>query len=235
MAFYKQISAFCSATSLLTIPLAIAPAQAQQSYPLVCRGGGALSIVNMGNNNVRINFRAAAGSAPQGLQPGECSWQDRAFRSGEPTVICDTSARAVQYVSKLVQSNEYATLQVFNNNQGCMQANAPILNNPPVLNVPPGIPTAVQFRPDLNRTWSSNHGLINWQEGWYNNRGWTVGITSQGWDNNRNAYVIQGRWGRVNDSNYWGPFEMVFSSACQFTGNWRWPDRPGGSWTGTCQ
>ncbi|ANV85095.1 hypothetical protein AWQ21_12335 [Picosynechococcus sp. PCC 7003] len=233
---YKQITAFCSVASLVTIPLVIAPAQAQQSYPLVCRGGGGLSIVNTGNNNVRINFRAAAGSAPQGLQPGECSWQDRAFRSGEPTVICDTSARAVQYVSKLVQSNEYATLQVFNNNQGCMQANAPILNDPPVLNVPAGIPAAVQFRPDLNQVWQSNYGNINWLEGWYGTRTNTIAITSQGWDSSRNAYVVQGRWGRTNNSSNTGSFEMVFDTACSFTGGFsRDSGRTGGSWNGSCQ
>ncbi|WP_181445669.1 hypothetical protein [Picosynechococcus sp. PCC 11901] len=122
MAFYKQISAFCSAASLLTIPLAIAPAQAQQNYPLTCRGGGNLSITNTSGNKVKIVFRPAAGSASQGLQPGECSWQDRAFRSGEPNVICDTGVRAAQYLPKLMQSSESTTLRVFNDNtQGCMQ------------------------------------------------------------------------------------------------------------------
>ncbi|ANV88170.1 hypothetical protein [Picosynechococcus sp. PCC 7117] len=122
MAFYKQISAFCSAASLLTIPLAIAPAQAQQNYPLTCRGGGNLSITNTSGNNVKIVFRPATGSAPQGLQPGECSWQDRALRPEEPNVICDTGVRAAQYLPKLMQSSESTTFRVFNDNtQGCMQ------------------------------------------------------------------------------------------------------------------
>lgn len=97
-----------------------------------------------------------------------------------------------------------------------MQANAPILNNPPVLNVPPGIPAAVQFRPNLNQIWQSNYGNIHWQEGWYRNQTQTIAITSQGWDSNRNAYVVEGRWGRTN-SNDAGPFEMIFSSACEFS------------------
>jgi len=121
--FYKSLSA-----SILTLVLAVdATVYAQpartppQSYPMTCRGGGTLSIRNNNGNSILIRFQPAAGAATQGLYPGQCTWSDRALRSGEPTTICDNSANASQYVGLLVQSNQYAILQVYNDGNGCMR------------------------------------------------------------------------------------------------------------------
>lgn len=108
------------ATTLI-MPFAGGSAQAQQTYPMTCRGGGTLTIGNDGGNGVRITFQPGQGAAPEGLSPGQCTWSDRALRPGEPTTICDTGASAAQYVSQLVQSDRYAIFQVYNNGQGCMQ------------------------------------------------------------------------------------------------------------------
>jgi hypothetical protein len=70
---------------------------------------------------VRIRFQPGGGAAPQGLSPGQCTWSDRALRPDEPTTICDSSASAAQYVGQLVQSGQYAILQVYNDGQGCMK------------------------------------------------------------------------------------------------------------------
>ena len=96
-------------------------AQAQQSFPITCRGGGQLSISNDGAEGVRIRFQPAAGSAPQGMSPGQCTWSDRALRPGEPTVICDSGSNAAQYIGLLDQSTNFPILQVFNDGQGCMR------------------------------------------------------------------------------------------------------------------
>lgn len=86
----------------------------QQSFPLTCRGGGSLSITNEGRNNVRINFQKASGPVTAGIKPGQCTWLDRALRAGEEPILRDTGTRASTYVGKLVQDNEYVTLQVQN-------------------------------------------------------------------------------------------------------------------------
>lgn len=108
--------------SLLAVSiLSSAPATAQVSYPMSCRGGGTITIRNDGNNGVQIRFRPGKGAVHQGLAPGQCTWSDRGLRQGEPTVICDNGARAAQYVGRLVESNSYMTVDVYNNRQGCMQ------------------------------------------------------------------------------------------------------------------
>ena len=100
--------------ALLPLALAAAPALAQTSYPLTCRGGGYMSIANDGSGGVYLSFRPAAGAVPLGLQPGECSWSDRALRGGEPSILCDSAASAVGYVQQLLQDSQYVIFQVYN-------------------------------------------------------------------------------------------------------------------------
>lgn len=121
MELIRKFSKVAATAAILSTTLAVDVAYAQQSYPMTCRGGGTLSIRNDGGNGVRIRFQPAGGAAPQGLSPGQCTWSDRALRPGEPTTICDNSANAAQYVGLLVQSNQYAILQVYNDGQGCMR------------------------------------------------------------------------------------------------------------------
>jgi hypothetical protein len=97
------------------------PSAVEQSYPMTCRGGGALSISNDGRNGVQIRFQPGPGAFAGGLAPGQCTWSDRALRQSEPTTICDSSASVVQYVRQLVQADQYATVQVYNDRRGCMQ------------------------------------------------------------------------------------------------------------------
>ncbi|HIK07486.1 MAG TPA: hypothetical protein IGS40_22800 [Trichormus sp. M33_DOE_039] len=121
MRVYSNFARLVAVFAVLSPLLTINTANAQTSYPMTCRGGGTLSIQNDGSNGVRINFQAGRGSAPQGLSPGQCTWSDRALSSQEPKSICDSAASAAQYVSRLVQSNEYSIFQVYNNGRGCMQ------------------------------------------------------------------------------------------------------------------
>lgn len=96
-------------------------ASTQQSYPMTCRGGGTLTIANDGSNGVRINFQRGAGAATSGLSPGQCTWSDRAINSAEPATICDSGASAAQYVGALVQADQNAIVQVYNDGHGCMK------------------------------------------------------------------------------------------------------------------
>lgn len=134
MTLFFKFSKAAAVAAILTATLATGTAYAQpaqpapqpQSYPMTCRGGGTLTISNDGSNGVRgrgvqIKFQPGSGAAPQGLSPGQCTWSDRALRPGEPTTICDSSASAAQYVGQLVQSDQYAVMQVYNDGRGCMQ------------------------------------------------------------------------------------------------------------------
>lgn len=125
MILLYKFSRVAAVAAILTTSLAVdithAQPALQQSYPMTCRGGGTLTISNDGRSGVQIRFQSGGGAAPQGLFPGQCTWSDRALRPGEPTTICDGSASAAQYVGQLVQSNQYAILQVYNDGQGCMK------------------------------------------------------------------------------------------------------------------
>ncbi|BAY40997.1 hypothetical protein NIES2111_53870 [Nostoc sp. NIES-2111] len=121
MKVFSNLFKITAVVAILTPTLPINTASAQQSYPLTCRGGGTLSIRNDGSNGVRIGFQAGPGAATAGLSPGQCTWSDRAFRSGEPTAICDSAISASQYVGLLVRSDQYPILQVYNDGRGCMR------------------------------------------------------------------------------------------------------------------
>jgi hypothetical protein len=71
--------------------LVAAPASAQPSYRLNCRGGPSMRIVtnhdvpspgHVGAIAMTISFQAGAIPALPG--PGQCVWMDRGFRPGEP-------------------------------------------------------------------------------------------------------------------------------------------------------
>jgi hypothetical protein len=95
--------------------------KAVQSYPMTCRGGGALSVTSVGTAGVQIRFQAARGPVSSGLAPGQCAWADRALRPGEPTTICDVRTRAAQYAGLLARSDKYVIVYVYNDNRGCMR------------------------------------------------------------------------------------------------------------------
>lgn len=75
-----------------------APVPMQQTYELRCRGGGLKFKSTPGRTlssgeqmmNVTIDFAAGTQGAGAGtpiLNPGQCSWIDRGFRTGEPAQI----------------------------------------------------------------------------------------------------------------------------------------------------
>jgi hypothetical protein len=92
-----------------------------QSYPMICRGGGALSVSTAGSTGVAITFQRGRGPAASGLEPGQCTWEDRALGQGEPTTICDDRESADQYTELLGRSDRHVILQVYNDGHGCMR------------------------------------------------------------------------------------------------------------------
>jgi hypothetical protein len=92
------------------------PVEAQQSYLLVCRGGGDMHFTYTPFSNFsrdpQLWIRFDPGSEGVGsgwnninsLRPGQCSWLDRGLRSGEPTRIIilnpllDTDEFSIQWM-----------------------------------------------------------------------------------------------------------------------------------------
>ncbi len=78
------------------LPLsALAPADAAQSYMLNCEIGSMNAVrldfeggVPGGHGYTDVNFRHASGPTSSGLQPGQCSWPDRAMNANEPYWLC---------------------------------------------------------------------------------------------------------------------------------------------------
>lgn len=83
-------------------------------FPLRCRGASGVASSN--GNNLVIDFSPSGGPAGQGLQPGQCSWLDRALRPGEPTRVVDArfSASEAQKEAQDMNGGGVRTFWVFN-------------------------------------------------------------------------------------------------------------------------
>jgi hypothetical protein len=115
-------------------------AVAQGTFPLVCRGGGQMRFrFSHDTGTFTATFKAGTRPAGQDLVPGECSWRDRGFRTGEPPHICHIgithfevfwgdnptgviaqSNQVFWYLGDLRNPNALVTFNVFNNGR-CMQ------------------------------------------------------------------------------------------------------------------
>lgn len=119
-------------------------AQAQQTYPLTCRGGGIAGVsgtlgVSTVDNSAVLYYQRAPHGAPLGLEQGQCSWQDRAIGPGEPPclkqynpgavawIFAAASQRSQSYISSssgshwmrdLLDPNRYVTFQAYNPGNG---------------------------------------------------------------------------------------------------------------------
>jgi hypothetical protein len=60
---------------------------APPDYPLRCHGGANMARTN--GQTLIVDFNKSGGAAGAGLVAGQCSWDDRGFRPGEPTRIVD--------------------------------------------------------------------------------------------------------------------------------------------------
>lgn len=107
----------------------------QQSYPLVCRGGGSLVTgAAPGEQNIGFTFvrgTKPAGATGEGLAPGECSWADRAMYSNEPDRVSQhieegseslrvggALAGENRWYEELHSADSYWTFMVANNGRG---------------------------------------------------------------------------------------------------------------------
>lgn len=108
-----------------------------KSYPMVCRGGAGTLGYSGNGLSALFYFRKAPGPAGQGLNPGECSWTDRAIGAAEPTCLKQRgvevaawifpdqlqnsyfSSQAAAWIRSLLKANAFQTFQVYNPGNDC--------------------------------------------------------------------------------------------------------------------
>jgi len=104
-----------------------------QSFPLVCRGGpGMRTMAHAGNTEHTFNILGLfftpgsrrAGPKGKDLQPGQCSWVDRGFREGEPSILQERvgpNVTRAAWFADMKNPDKVWIFSVFNTNQGVMQ------------------------------------------------------------------------------------------------------------------
>ena len=131
------------------------------AFPIVCRGGEGLRFIiteRPGQGaTIRMAFRPGTGPLSDGLLTGQCTWQDRGFRPGEPPLIChdvwdfrvafradqggggvvaafsntNLRSRYGNYLGDLRQDSTSVRFYVFNDGDRCLQViDAPVDNRP---------------------------------------------------------------------------------------------------------
>lgn len=98
------------------------PATAQKSYPVVCKAGGNMMAEVSAGNTVRVRFDPGdSGASASPPRRGQCAWLDRAFRSGEPTVLLvKGNAGHADYIIDAVRQGETFYAHIHNNRRGAM-------------------------------------------------------------------------------------------------------------------
>lgn len=111
---------------------------APQSYPLVCRGGaGTLGYNSDQGGSALMYFAKAPGPSSQGLQPGQCSWVDRAIGPNEPTCLRQANVGGASWIfpgnltasyfnstqapwlRNLLKAQNYQVFQAYNPGNNC--------------------------------------------------------------------------------------------------------------------
>lgn len=130
---WKRMTLKSGATETHWYPMASISTMAMQqpqSYQLRCRGARTdrdmqISIEKgsiKGFNKLMVGFKFGTRPAPRGLDPGQCSWIDRAMRQGEPLRleenIPEHSQSAGDYLRK---PYNYWTFYVYNTGKGYFQ------------------------------------------------------------------------------------------------------------------
>jgi hypothetical protein len=99
---------------VLTVAAGGSAAQPHPDFPMWCKGAAGMASTN--GKNLIIQFTPAPKRAPEGLNPGQCSWLDRPLRPNEPTRIVSEQysvSTARQVAGQINRGSEW-TFWVFN-------------------------------------------------------------------------------------------------------------------------
>ena len=129
-------------------------------YPLVCRGGGTLVTGPApGEGNLGFVFTRGTRPADEGLDPGQCSWKDRAIQAAEPDRVSQHVEEVVGapkplWYEELRYSDKYWTFMVSNNGKGQLIATSARSGG---IDGSPTTTTTFTPSPVGLRTWFSYH------------------------------------------------------------------------------
>jgi len=162
----RRIFFFAMALGIVAVVFQVFPgseaALTQQSYPLICRGGGSLVTgAAPGDENIGFTFARGTKPAGEGLAPGECSWTDRGMYSSEPDRVSQhveggseslgggALAPGNRWYEELHSANAYWTFMVSNNGRGQLiatsaRSNARAIESP--VTQPLGNPDVAQLQ-----------------------------------------------------------------------------------------
>jgi hypothetical protein len=85
----------------------------------MCNGGGNMRAMIGASGTIQLDF--AAGRAAGAPGAGECTWVDRAFRPGEPTVLAMRHNRAgAEYLMRGMLDNGRFFVHAYNDRSGHM-------------------------------------------------------------------------------------------------------------------
>jgi hypothetical protein len=119
--------------SIGLVAVSVLDGHAQQSFPLICRGGGQMKTrAHAGNAQHTFNIlglfftKANRPAGPRGrnLTPGQCSWVDRGLRANEPDILQREVGPAVNsapWFADMKNPAKFWIFDVFNTNQGVMK------------------------------------------------------------------------------------------------------------------
>ncbi len=118
---WKMLSLAAAAT-VAAIGAASLPQAAHaepHSYLLMCNGGGNMRAMIGASGTIQLDF--AAGRAAGAPGAGECTWVDRAFRPGEPTVLAMRHNRSgAEYLMRGMLDDGRFFVHAYNDRSGHM-------------------------------------------------------------------------------------------------------------------
>ena len=118
---WKMLSLAAAAT-VAAIGAASLPQAAHaepHSYLLMCNGGGNMRAMIGSSGTIQLDF--AAGRAAGAPGAGECTWVDRTFRPGEPTVLAMRNNRAgAEYLLRGMLEDGRFFVHAYNDRSGHM-------------------------------------------------------------------------------------------------------------------
>ena len=120
-----------AARSVDSVPsVSVVAMQQPQSYQLRCRGARTERDMQIssekgrikGFNKLIVGFKFGTRPAPKGLDPGQCSWIDRAMRQGEPLRLEENIPEHSQSAADFLRKPyNYWTFYVYNTGKGYFQ------------------------------------------------------------------------------------------------------------------
>lgn len=115
-----SIAATAAITAFGAAALPQAASAEPHSYLLICNGGGAMRAMLGSGGSIQLDFDA--GRVAGNPRAGECTWVDRGFRPGEPTILAIRNDRnAAEYMVRGMLDSGRFFVHAYNDGGGRMR------------------------------------------------------------------------------------------------------------------